>query len=123
MRQFNPHASQSARALQAWQILVCKAANRQTITYEALSELMFGKSAAGVLGQILGHVAFLCMDNDLPALTSIVVGKFRGAPGDEFPLDPATIDVEREKVYRHDWYNIYPPTENELSKAYSEHSN
>lgn len=123
MSQFNPHASHSARAVQAWQILVCKAMNRQTITYEALSELMYGKSAAGVLAQILGHIAFFCNDNDLPALTSIVVGKVRGAPGVQIPIDRTTIDEEREKVYQHDWYNVCPPPESELSKAYSAHTN
>jgi hypothetical protein len=121
MRKFNPSASHSARALQAWQILISMASNRQTTTYENLSKLMFGKSAAGVLAQILGHVAFFCIDNDLPPLTSIVVGKWRGSPGEEIPLDPSKIDEQREQVYRYDWYNTYPPTENDLGKAYSRH--
>jgi hypothetical protein len=29
---FNPHAAQAARAVQAWQILVGRAMNRQTVT-------------------------------------------------------------------------------------------
>ena len=78
MRRFNPHASQPARAVQAWQILIGMAKNRQTTTYLGLSQLMFGRDAAGVLAQILGHLAFYCIDNDLPPLTSIVVGKRRG---------------------------------------------
>jgi hypothetical protein len=123
MRQFNPTANHAARAVQAWQILVCKAQNRQTVTYKALSEIMYGKSAAGVLAQILGHIAFFCIDNKLPALTSIVVGKGSGAPGDEIPIDPAAIDEEREKVYRRDWFNIYPPSESDLHTAYSKHTN
>jgi hypothetical protein len=107
VRNFNPTASQAARAVQAWQILVGMATNRQTVTYEGLSEAMFGKRAAGVLAQILGHVAFYCIDNDLPPLTSIVVGKQRGSPGEEIPVDRVTIDEQRENVYRYDWYDVY----------------
>ena len=92
MRSFNPSATHAARAVQAWQILVGKAMNRQTITYEGLSRLMYGKDAAGVLNRILGHIAFFCIDSGLPPLTSIVVGKRRETPGEEIPIDPATID-------------------------------
>jgi hypothetical protein len=119
MRQFNPTANHAARAVQAWQILVGMAHNRQTTTYKGLSELMYGKSAAGVLAQILGHIAFFCIDHDLPPLTAIVVGKGSGAPGDEIPLKRTAIDEEREKVYRYDWNNIYPPSEKDLTKSAS----
>ena len=121
MGRFNPHSQHPARAVQAWQILIGKAMNRQTVTYEGLSRLMYGKRAAGVLASILGHIAFYCIDHDLPPLTAIVVGKRGGKPGEEIPIDPATIDEEREKVYRHDWYDVYPPNENELGAAYSDH--
>ena len=119
MRKFNPTANHAARAVQAWQILIGMAHNRQTTTYKGLSELMYGKSAAGVLAQILGHIAFYCIDNDLPPLTAIVVGKGSGAPGGEIPLERAAIDEEREKVYRYDWYDVYPASEKELAKAAS----
>ncbi len=84
---FNPHASQPARAVQAWQILVGCAMNRQTTTYEGLSKLMFGKPAAGVLAGILGHVAYFCNESHLPALTAIVVNAATGLPGDDIPVD------------------------------------
>jgi hypothetical protein len=118
MRAFNPTATQSARAVQAWQILVGKAMNRQTVTYEGLSTLMFKKKAAGVLDKILGHIAFYCKANELPPLTAIVVGKGRGTPGADIPLDLATIDKHREEVYAEDWYDVYPPSEAELAAAY-----
>jgi hypothetical protein len=122
MQTFNPHAAHSARAVQAWQILVGNAMNRQMITYQGLSRLMYGKDASGVLSSILGHIAFYCIDNGLPPLTSIVVGKSRGTPGAEIPINPATIDQAREKVYQHDWYDVYPPSEADLSAAASAHS-
>ena len=92
--------------------------NRQTLTYEGLSKLMYQKKAAGVLDRVLGHIAFYCIENELPALTSIVVGKKRGTPGEDIPIDPATLDAEREKVYATDWYDIYPPSAEEFHNAF-----
>lgn len=119
---FNPTASQAARALQAWQILIAHAMNRQTLTYEGLSKLMYQKSAAGVLNKVLAQVAFVCIERELPPLTSIVVGKHRGSPGDHIPVDLSTIDSERERVYAHDWWNERPPTEQALDAALRAHS-
>ena len=69
----------------------------------------------------MGHIAFHCIDNGFPPLTSIVVGKRRGTPGDDIPVDLSTIDEQREMVYDFDWYNLYPPSENELKAAYEKH--
>ncbi|MCB9507844.1 MAG: hypothetical protein H6709_02230 [Kofleriaceae bacterium] len=118
MRRFNPSTSQRARAVQAWQILVGRATNRQTLTYKGLSELMYGKPAAGVLNEILGHVAYYCIDNALPPLTAIVVNT-GGVPGHGIPIDQSTIDAQREAVFAHDWYDVYPPSEDELASAFA----
>ena len=117
MKNFNPSSKHPDRAVQAWQILVGAAMHRQSLTYEGLSELMYKRKAAGVLDRVLGHIAFFCIQNELPPLTSIVVGKTRGTPGEEIPFDPSTIDADREKVYKTDWYDIYPPTASELHAA------
>jgi len=101
-RKFNLTAQHPDRAVQAWQILVGMAMNRQMVTYKGLGELMFRRRAAGVLNEILGHIAFYCNKNKLPPLTSIVVGKKRGTPGEGIPADPATLDKRREKVYQRD---------------------
>ena len=45
MKRFNPSSHQPERALQAWVILVGAATNRQILTYQLLSEKMFGKPA------------------------------------------------------------------------------
>src|ERR1700689_1989324 len=87
MKKFTPTAEHPARAVQAWQILVGKAINRQTVTYEGLSKLMYGKEAAGVLAAILGHIAFYCQDNDVPALTTLVLEKGPGSRATEFRLN------------------------------------
>ena len=122
MKKFNPSSNHPDRALQAWQILVGAAMSRQTLTYKGLSYLMYQKDAAGVLDKILGHVAFFCIDNRLPTLTSIVVGKGRGTPGRDIPVDPKTMDREREKVYVYDWYNVYPPTPVQLADSFAGNS-
>ena len=122
MKLFNPSSPHAVRAVQAWQILSGLAMNRQTITYEGLSRLMYQKTAQGVLDKILGHIAHYCNDNGLPALTSLVVGKGRGTPGKDIPVDLSTIDEQREGVYEYDWYNVYPPSEEELKIAAKNHS-
>jgi hypothetical protein len=118
MTKFNPSSPHPDRAVQAWLILVGAAMNRQTLTYEGLSLLMYRRKAQGVLDKVLGHVAFYCNDNGLPALTSIVVGKKRGTPGADIPMDLARRDTERERVYAEDWYDIYPPSAEELRESF-----
>lgn len=115
---FNPNCDTPHRALQAWQILVGKAMDRQSITYEGLSVLMFGKRAPGVLSSILGHIAYYCEDCGLPQLNVLVVGKDRGTPGDLIPLEAEEFDAARELVYQTDWYDIMPPTVDDLRTAY-----
>jgi hypothetical protein len=121
VKTFNPTAEHPIRAIQAWQILVGKAMNRQTVTYEGLSILMYGREAAGVLAGILGHIAYYCEENDIPPLTTLVVEKGTGRPGHRIPVDPARIDVERENIYQFDWYNLFPPSEADLVTAFKKH--
>jgi len=96
--------------------------NRQTLTYERLSLLMYRRKAQGVLDKVLGHIAFYCIDNGLPPLTAIVVGKKRGTPGADIPIDLAHRDMERERVYAHDWYDVYPPNAEQLKSAFATHT-
>jgi hypothetical protein len=84
---------------------------------------MYQKDAQGVLDRILGHIAYYCIDNKLPPLTSIIVGKGRGTPGRDIPIDLGKVDGEREKVYAYDWHNVYPPSANDLPASYERHEN
>lgn len=122
MKTFNPSSKHPERAVQAWQILVGVAMNRQTLTYELLSQLMYKKKAAGVLDRILGHIAYYCNENKLPPLTSVVVGKGRGTPGDEIPMNPQEFDARREDVYAFDWYDVYPPSALALKEAFEKNA-
>ena len=123
MKLFNPSSKHPDRAVQAWQILVGAAMRRQTLTYKGLAKAMYQREAQGVLDKVLGHIAFYCIDNELPLLTTIVVGTGRGKPGHHIPIDLETIDFEREKVYATDWYNIYPPSAEELQNSVRLHTN
>jgi len=78
-------------------------------------------SSQGVLDKILGRIAFYCIDESLPPLTSIVVGKRRGVPGADIPMDLSQRDSERERVYTTEWFNVYPPTAQELDAALERH--
>ncbi len=119
MKKFNPTSNHPNRAVQAWQILISAGMNRQTLTYKSISLLMYRQEAAGVLGKILGHIAYYCIDNNLPPLTLLVVNKNRGTPGYNIPINKNNIEEERENVYAFDWYNIYPPTSDEFLESFN----
>jgi len=119
MKRFNPTSTHPRRAAQAWQILVSAAMNRQTTTYRGLSVLMYGRPAQGVLDRILGHIAYFCLDNDLPVLTCIVVNQITGLPGADIPLSPRLQNSERERVFAENWYDIQPPTAKQLRAVQS----
>jgi hypothetical protein len=121
LRRFNPNSTTEGRAVQSWLILIGQASNRQTITYLELSNIMFGNNAAGVLDKILGRILTYCRANKIPGLPVIVVGKGRGTPGGMEKLyskehndKGRDVDEEREAVYEHPWYDMYPPTEDDL---------
>jgi hypothetical protein len=121
VKTFNPSSRRSERALQAWLVLISVATNRQTIRYDTLSRLMFHEGVSGgLLAQTLGHIAFYCIDNNLPPLTVLVVNE-NGLPGEGIPVDPTQLHVKREEVYTFNWYNILPPSPEELERAYNDH--
>lgn len=104
--------SRPTRAIQIFNILVGMAHRRETITYGGLAKRL-GYKGAGVFGQTLGLIMTWCADNDLPPLTALVVGATRGTPGKGL-VTPVHLDSEREEVYALDWYDIVPPTIEEL---------
>ena len=99
--------SGETRALQIWQILICKAANRQTITYGQLAKIL-GFKRAGTVGNMLGYILAYCPAHDLPPLTALVVNRQTGLPGKGFTIE--NVSVEQERVFRFDWFSLMPPT-------------
>lgn len=107
----------AVRALQAWQYLISKAANRQIVKYDELKELMEYPTNKP-LSSILGCIMHYCIQKKLPSLTIIVVNK-KGIPGKGFTAEELeNYHHKREKVFEFSWYKIVPPTIGEFRKAY-----
>lgn len=113
MKRFDDNPSDESRALQVWLILIGKALNRQTVTYEILGK-MIGYKGFGVFAGILDHIRIYCILNDLPPLTALVVNKVTGLPGEGLGLSEKELNAARERIYKHNWYNIVPPTPDQL---------
>ena len=106
----------AVRALQAWQYLIGKAANRQIIQYNELRVLM-GYSDNRPMGVILGCIMFYCQQNDLPPLTLIVVNQ-SGVPGEGFSAEALEdYHQRREDVFNFPWFKLVPPTIEEFRQA------
>lgn len=106
----------AVRALQAWQYLIGKAANRQIVQYEELRILM-EYPTSNPLTPALGCIMLYCEQNDLPPLTLIVVNKF-GVPGEGFTAEHIqNYHQRREDVFNFSWFKLMPPTVDELNAA------
>lgn len=106
----------AVRALQAWQYLIGKAANRQIVKYDELRELM-GYPTNNPLSSILGCIMFFCEQNNLPPLTIIVVNR-HGVPGEGFTAEEMeNYHQRREDVFNCNWFKIIPPTIEEFQEA------
>jgi hypothetical protein len=103
------------RAQQLWSVLVLAARNRQILTYEIVAQ------ACGVpapsIGDFLRPIQQYCIESDLPPLTSIIVNKNSGIPGEGFI---AAQDVPRAHVdvFSKEWLREVAPSEDRLAEAY-----
>ncbi len=101
------------RAAQIYQVLICAAHNRQTMTYPMLGELV-GLPPWG-LGNPLDHIQVYCEENDLPPLTGLVVRTGEGQPASGFD-SPEDMDRARESVFDHEWFRMRPVTPEVLAE-------
>jgi len=67
----------------------------------------------------LGHVMYFCYFNDLPSLTALVVSEKSGRASEGL-ITVKDVDAEREKVFKHEWFKVFPPTTEELGRSYKE---
>jgi hypothetical protein len=88
------------------------------LTYDDLQELT-GMARIGVGPNSLGPIAAYCMINNLPVLTSLVVGK-EGLPEDGLTkhIPAKDIPAEQWKCFRKDWGHMDKPTVEQLGDAY-----
>lgn len=95
------------RALQIWQVLISLAHNRQTITYEKLTDLIGMGNVSVGLTQPLEIIMNYCKENNLPPLTILVVQKHSGQPGQGLTTIEE-LNADREKVFNYEWYKLKP---------------
>jgi uncharacterized protein involved in copper resistance len=97
----------SERAMQIWQILISAAHNRQVLTYKIVGELT--GMGSGTQVQTLGIIMRYCKSKRLPPLTSLVVNKATGKPGEGLTT-VVKLDRDREMVFGYNWFARQPVT-------------
>jgi len=102
------------RAWQIWPALALAARNRQTLTYDMLSNLI-GVARQG-LGQLLEPIQSYCLVHELPPLTILVVRDDTGIPGTGF-IGAENIPQNQQEVFKHNWLDHGAPTIQELQEA------
>jgi hypothetical protein len=113
-REIQSDSTHATRALQAYLVLIGRAANQQTIQYRQLCEMMhFG--VGPILSAPLGRIMEWRDREDLPALTSLVIEKETGLPSAGLTtVQQINFPAEQQRVFAYDWYSIFPPTLKEL---------
>lgn len=85
-----------------WPVLTGAAAERRLAIYSELSPLIQTNPLS--VGWALGPIQTYCLENRLPPLTAIVVGKNSGVPGGGFVAwDIDDLEGAFEAVFRWDW--------------------
>lgn len=102
------------RALQLWSLLALCARNRQTLTYDMVARLT-GLTAEEVEVN-LEPLHLYCLQERLPALTTLVVSEEDGRPRGEF-LNAEEVMPERERVFQQDWLSWPAPSVEEIAAA------
>lgn len=112
VRYYSEDRTLPMRALQIFTILVGCAHRRETLTYKLLANRL-GYKGAGVLDKQLGLIMYWCDGNGLPPLTVLVVNSENGLPGGGL-IASSDFHADRETVFNTNWYDIVPPTLDEL---------
>ncbi len=116
LKRFDDNSANHTRAVQAWLILTGLAHERKTLTLTALAGRLHLADPSQLV-YVLGHIMFLCRENQLPPLVILVVNEKTGAP--VLGIGVTDLNGDREAVFNHDWYAVWPPTAEDLRAAYS----
>ena len=103
------------RAQQLWSILVLAARSRQVLTYEMVAQAC--GMPAPALGDVLRPIQQYCEEEGLPPLTSLVVSKSTGLPGEGF-LAAANVPKAQSQTFAKDWLELQAPTAERPADAY-----
>ena len=114
-KEFQTDSHHPTRALQAYLILIGRAANQQTIQYRQLGEMMRYGDSGSILAAPLGCIMRWCVRENLPALTTLVVEKETGLPSTGLTtVQQNAFPAEQQRIFAFDWYSIFPPTPEQL---------
>lgn len=105
---------QHGRAAAIWDVLISHAANKQTLTYKALSEEVNVHHRA--LRHALEVIQEYCQTNKLPHLTALVVNSTTGVPGAGNNLDDSKLEKEYQRIFSFNWTGMLNPFNNENLK-------
>lgn len=105
---------QHGRAAAIWDVLISHAANKQTLTYKALSEEVNVHHRA--LRHALEVIQEYCQSNKLPHLTALVVNSTTGVPGAGNNLDDSKLEKEYQRIFSFNWTGMLNPFNNENLK-------
>jgi hypothetical protein len=119
VRYYKDEATIYTRALQLYIFLTFRAKENRLVSYSECCKHM-GYKGAGVLGGTLATIAWWCKDNDLPAITSIVVNHEDGKPGPGFTF-AKDIPSEQWKVFTKNWHEFMPPSLKDLRASREAH--
>ena len=104
------------RAQQIWSILVLAAEFRQVLTYEIVGQ------ACGVpppsIGDFLRPIQQYCTEENLPPLTSLVVNKNTGLPGEGF-IAAENVPLAQIQTFAYDWLTLSAPSAEQFADSYS----
>ena len=91
------------RSVQIWQVLIAAAHHRQTLTHEALANLI-GVSDADV-AEPLTRLTRHCTTNGWPPITELVVSETAGIPAADAATAP-NFHAAQERVFGHRWFRM-----------------
>ena len=104
------------RAQQLWSVLVLAAQNRQVLTYEIVARAC--GLPAPAIGDLLRPIQQFCSENALPPLTSIIVSKQTGLPGDGF-IAAENVPMAQLQTFGRNWLEVEAPSAEQFAEAYS----
>lgn len=108
-------ATEAEKAAQIWQILVCKAYTRQTISLEELLRLMGFNLTMNPNLMILqsGYISYFCQHYNLPPLLMLIKENAR-----KEKQTTITVEAQLKNIFEYNWFAIIPPTPIELQNIF-----
>ncbi len=104
------------RAAQIWPLPALGASQRQVLTHDFLGRLI-GVPRRG-LEQLLEPIQSLCLLEELPPLSSLIVSADSGVPEDGF-IAAGNVPAAQAEVFAYGWLDRTPPRPSKLTAAAS----